>query len=282
MNAQAEAEAVPIRTEATDPRCRLCGGELAHRFDLKVLEKYQVGYFRCRGCDSLQTEDPYWLSEAYSHNLSNLDTGAGQRNLQNLGVCYAISKIYKARSAIDIGGGSGLLCRFLRDYAINCFVSDKYAAPTYAQGFTEPDFDKPDMVMAFEVLEHFANPRVDLDPLFALDPKVLLISTGFYDDQKQDWWYLSAESGQHLFFYSKKALQFIAARYGYEMVRGGEYTLFVKPESFSASRKFLTRVFFKDRINRLSRSLIVLLPTPGVWQDHLLQLKRAKSDGPAP
>src|ERR1700730_9135404 len=113
--------------------CRLCQGRLSFRFKSTVLGRYSVHYFECRECRSLQTEPPYWLNEAYSHNLSGLDTGAAQRNLHNLAACYIISKLFGATDAIDYGGGDDLLCRLLRDYGLNCFVSDKYAKVTYAQ-----------------------------------------------------------------------------------------------------------------------------------------------------
>src|SRR5688572_10641672 len=127
--------------------CRLCGEHVAFVFLLKVLRSYDVSYYRCQHCGSLQTERPYWLEEAYrKNNLSILDTGAAQRNINNLAACYAVSKLLKAANVIDVGGGDGLLCRLLRDYEINCFVKDKYASPTYAQGYTEPDFKVPDLL----------------------------------------------------------------------------------------------------------------------------------------
>ena len=102
----------------------------------------------------MQTERPYWMQEAYSTNLSILDTGAGQRNLLNLAATYAVCGLLRANNVIDFGGGDGLLCRLLRDYEVNCFVSDKYAAATYARAFVTPDFDRPDILLAFEVFEH--------------------------------------------------------------------------------------------------------------------------------
>jgi len=56
------------------------------------------------------------------------------------------------------GIGDGLLCRLLRDYNVNCYVKDKYAVATYGQGFSELDFATPNLLLAFEVLEHFAAP----------------------------------------------------------------------------------------------------------------------------
>src|SRR5262249_43503280 len=158
-----------------DQNCRLCRGPLRRRFALRVLGKYDVGYFLCQDCGSLQTQPPYWLAEAYGHNLSNLDTGAAQRNLHNLAACYALAKLCNLRNVLDVGGGDGLLCRLLRDYGVNCFVRDRYARPAYAQGFTEPDFRQPDLVVAIEVIEHFANPGPELDELFGTGAEVFLI-----------------------------------------------------------------------------------------------------------
>src|SRR5271165_5555522 len=205
--------------------CRLCGGQLSHRFNLVVLRRHDVAYYECTDCNSLQTEDPYWLSEAYERSLSNLDTGAAQRVLRNLAASYAVAKLFGVKNAIDIGGGDGLLCRFLRDYGINCFVKDKYAAPTYAQGFTEPDFSVPDLVLAFEVFEHFQNPKADLTALLGMGSSLFLVSTCLYTNQKGDWWYLAPEGGQHVFFYSKKALHLIARRYGCELFICGSIAL---------------------------------------------------------
>ena len=48
-------------------------------------------------------------------------------------------------------------CAGCRDYDLNCYVKDKYATPTYAQGFTDQDFSVPDLIIGFEVLEHFSK-----------------------------------------------------------------------------------------------------------------------------
>jgi hypothetical protein len=255
--------------------CRLCEDKLTHQFDLTLLGKYDVPFSKCEQCGSLQSETPYWLDEAYSgKNLSNLDTGAAQRNIHNLAACYAICKLFKIKDVIDIGGGDGLLCRMLRDYRINCFVKDKYATPIYAQGFTEQNFLKPDMIIGFEVLEHFANPRVDLEELFQFQSKALLLSTAIYDGQSKDWWYLVPESGQHVFFYSKKALEMIAKKYGYSLVMSGGFILLLKERS--VVKKALAKLALSKVVCRLLRSWVVLLPAPGIQQDQALQIEQSK------
>jgi len=233
------------------------------------LSKYQVSYFECDRCDSLQTEAPYWLGEAYGSNLSRLDTGSVQRNLQNLAAAYIISKLFGVRDALDFGGGDGLLCRLLRDYGVNCFVRDKYANPTYSQGFSEPDFSEPNLVLAFEVLEHFAAPATEVADLFQSQPRVLVLSTTLYRQQPKDWWYLGAESGQHVFFYSAKSLRMIADKYGYSIVLSGGYALFVRKSDHSVWKSFLAKILLMRLLCRLLRGLILIMPAPGVWRDHL-------------
>jgi hypothetical protein len=255
--------------------CRLCEGDLLQQFNLTMLGKYDVAFSKCKQCHSLQTQTPYWLEEAYAgNNLSNLDTGAAQRNIHNLAACYSISRLFKIHNVIDMGGGDGLLCRMLRDYNINCFVKDKYATPTYAQGFTEQNFSTPDMVIGFELLEHFANPKTDLEELFGLHAKVMLLSTALYTDQKGDWWYLVPESGQHVFFYSKQALEMIAKNYDYSLIISGGFILLLKQTS--SFKSLVAKLLLSKIVCRLIRAWVVLLPAPGIKQDQALQAKQSQ------
>jgi 2-polyprenyl-3-methyl-5-hydroxy-6-metoxy-1,4-benzoquinol methylase len=257
--------------------CRLCQGKTQNKFLQKILGKFEVNYYKCIDCGSLQTETPYWMNEAYKiNNLNNTDTGAVQRNLHNLSMCYLITKILRAKNVLDIGGGDGLLCRLLRDYKINCFVKDKYATPTYGQGFTEQNFNIPDLILAFEVMEHYTNPNIELEKIFSYKPKAVLISTLIYTNQNQDWWYLAPESGQHLFFYTKKAIEIIAFKYDYKLIMSGGYILFVK--SANIWLKIASKILMNGRIVRLFKCIIILLPTPGVRDDYLLQVQKSKQE----
>lgn len=254
--------------------CRLCAGPAFRRFELNVLGRHEVPYFECAQCHSLQTQAPYWLDEAYREgNLSNLDTGAFQRNINNLGACFAIAKLFKAVNAIDAGGGDGLLCRMLRDYGVNCFVTDRHATPTYAQGFTEPDFDTPDLLVCFEVLEHFSNPVADLKALFRGSPRVMLLSTELYEGQGPDWWYLVPESGQHVFFYSRQALEEVARTHGYAITFSGGFILLTRGASLLQQR--LAAMLLKSRVCRWIRAWVVTRPTPNMGRDFALQRERS-------
>lgn len=251
--------------------CRLCSAKTTQKFEGKILNKYDVGYFECQSCKSLQTEPAYWLGEAYASNLSSLDTGAVQRNWHNFYAIYLLCKIFKLNNVLDLGGGDGLLCRSLRDYEINCFVQDQYATPTYAQGFTTPNFEVADLVLGFEVWEHLLNPSVDLDRFFEKRPKTLLITTTPYSNQDAKWWYLAPESGQHIFFYSINALEYIANKYGYDLHRVDNFLLFIRKDCESKTKIYLFRKSLQGKLNRFLKYKIMRKPTPGVWKDYLQQ-----------
>ena len=261
-----------IQNNITTFRCRLCQGELISLFQLEVLNKYDVHYFSCKQCKSLQTEEPYWLEEAYGDsNLSNLDTGAAQRNLDNLAAVYAICKLFNFKNVIDVGGGDGLLTRLLRDFEINCYAKDKFAKMTYAQGFTEENFDHPDLVLGFELIEHYPHPSMDLDDLFAYKPKAIFLSTGIYNNHQEDWWYLVPESGQHIFFYSKEALELIATKYQYHLIMRGGYILFIQEKFYF--KKWLVRKLIKGGNLRRMKTYLMTKTPHGVGKDFSLHSK---------
>jgi hypothetical protein len=255
-----------VSVEVQPAACRLCGGGSSHSFSKTVLGKYDVRYQRCERCNSLQTEPPYWLAEAYASGALNLlDTGAAQRNVGNFSVCLVLCKLLGARNVLDYGGGDGLLCRLLRDYGLNCYVSDRYASPSYALGFTKPDFERPEMVLLFEVLEHFANPRDELGRVFELGADSIVATTDFYDGHDQNWWFLIPETGQHVFFYSRRGLEEFARGYGYSTLFVNQYAVFRRGSATQMSRvrDALLKLSLAPRVSRLIRGLTALMRPNG-------------------
>jgi Methyltransferase domain len=248
-------------------RCRLCNGAVRLQFSIRVLARYMVEYSSCLICGSLQTEPPYWLKDAYQHNLAILDTGAAQRNLANLSAAYVVARLLGMRDLLDFGGGDGLLCRLLRDYGLNCFLEDKYAKASYALAFTHPNFEKPELLLAFEVLEHFENPQSDLQMLFQCNPKALLASSVPYSMQDSGWWYLTPETGQHVFFYSGAAMRLIAKKWGFDVIGQGYYWLFIRSGTVGRVRKALASALLTRPFLRLVGALLRLMPTPAVTKD---------------
>jgi hypothetical protein len=211
-------------------KCRLCGSATTSEFIQRVLGRFDVTYFKCNSCGSLQTETPYWLAESYKdHSLAVSDTGAADRTLRNLALVTAMAKILGISGPIlDFGGGDGLLCRLLRDIGFDCWVFDSHSKPSYAQGFVGKLDNRFELITSFEVFEHFVNPAAEVADLFSTKARVILISTELYRNQGANWWYISPETGQHLFFYSEQAIRLIAERANCSVIIGKAFVLFVR------------------------------------------------------
>ena len=61
--------------------CKICLSLTSRQFQAEILNKYIVSYYLCPNCSFLQTENPYWLEEAYLQPINDSDTGIMYRNL---------------------------------------------------------------------------------------------------------------------------------------------------------------------------------------------------------
>lgn len=229
-------------------RCRLCSGSLSRKFSLAVLGKYDVDYLNCEVCKSLQTAKPFWLDETYGGTLPNLDCGAARRALRTCSLIFLASTILglgQRCRLLDFGGGDGFVCRYLRDIGFDAFVYDKYCKNVYAEGFSKEPGGAYDVVSAIEVLEHLAEPNIELSMIFSLRPSAVIVSTDLYRGQGHAWKYLGPEQGGHVFFYSENALKLIATRYGYTAILHDSSTVFVR-----------------ERVSRLRRAALALSLRP--------------------
>ncbi len=202
--------------------CRICGKNAQPFFAKQILGKHHVSYFKCPACGQVQTEKPYWLAEAYSSFSSKLDTGMADRCLWTALTTVALARrmgIGPEEPCLDWGAGTGLFVRFCRDYGMNFFYLDPYAENIFASGFELNKAKPPSSlacVTAFEVAEHLPSPLEDFGELFALSPRHILFSTLLYTGQAADWWYFT-DNGQHVAFYTRRSLEFIAGHYGYHL-----------------------------------------------------------------
>ena len=213
------------------PNCRLCDGAAREIFRARILGKYDVAYERCAECGSLQTESPYWLNEVYkSHNLGITDTGAALRAIDCQAVVWTAARVLglpKRASILDFGGGSGLLCRLLRDRGFDARVSDAHAENDFARGFDDGEATY-DVSCAFEVAEHLTNPKSEMNMILGRGRQLCIIGTETYTGQGDDWWYLAREEGQHVFFYSEAGMAQLGSAYGFEYLKIANWHLFLK------------------------------------------------------
>lgn len=254
------------RNSASSP-CRACGAATRYLFDGQLLGRLQVGYFECPVCRYVQTEEPYWLEDAYRRSITASDTGIMVRNQYNARLVLATSYLLGVLNGtvVDHAGGYGILVRMLRDLGINALWSDRYSENLLASGF-EYEGGPAQLVTAFEAFEHFVHPWQELAALLAVAPNVL-ISTDIMPSPTplhQDWWYYGPEHGQHIGFFREETLRQLAAKHGKKLLSDGRaYHLFTD-QNLSLLQWRLVRKIISKMPGLLASRL-----SSKVWSDHL-------------
>ena len=227
-------------------QCRVCENTSEKVFNSFVLNKYFVDYFHCSNCGFLQTEEPYWLKEAYESTINITDTGLIDRNLSFSRVLSIL--IYfnfnKDAKFLDYAGGYGLFTRLMRDVGFDFYWHDPYTKNLLAKGF-ESDLhpaEKFELITAFEVFEHLVNPKEELAKMLQLSDTIIF-STEHLPSKIPDpknWWYYGFEHGQHISFYSKNAFQWLANYYNLNYYFDSSVHLLTR-RSFNPTRLILMK-----------------------------------------
>jgi len=212
------------------PECPVCSGKRRQLFQARILKKYDVHYFLCDACGLIQTEQPYWLNEAYSSAIAEADTGLVARNLEIaaklsglLYFCFDANARY-----LESAGGYGLLTRLMRDRGFDFRWHDPYCENLFARGFEwDPAMGAAGCgaVTAMEVLEHVMNPADFIrNALAQAGTRTIICSTLPYEGeppQPDRWWYYSLESGQHISFFRRDTLKVLADKLGLRIYSHG-------------------------------------------------------------
>lgn len=198
--------------------CHVCREKTHKIFCAKVLNKYSVTYYQCSYCRFIQTEEPYWLKEAYSNAIASLDVGLVGRNLHMADVTeLIIRKTFDPLGRfLDYAGGYGLLVRLMRDKGFDFYRQDPFCENLFAKYLDLKDLpsgQRFELLTAFEVFEHLENPLVEIEVMFSYSDSILFSTELQPNDNirsPEDWHYFVPETGQHLSFYSLAALRYIA------------------------------------------------------------------------
>jgi hypothetical protein len=215
--------------------CKICGGGSGKLLSETILGKYQISYHRCQSCGFIQTEEPYWIEEAYSDAIADMDTGILERNSKFAQVVPKVIGAYfnpKARF-VDYGAGYGIFVRLMRDRGFDFYWQDNYCDNLFAKRYRYDSLpageQKFELLTAFEVFEHLVDPKVELEKMLKLAPSVLfstnLVPTNIDFDRQpeklRNWWYLNPETGQHVAFYTLPALRKLGEQYRLNLYSNG-------------------------------------------------------------
>ena len=215
----------PIAPVAGAVHCKICESATIDFGELRILSRYDARYRRCEACGFVFIEDVRWLEEAYSAAIAASDTGIAVRNLRVAAEASVLIQLAfpRAQRFLDYGGGAGLFVRLMRDRGFDFHLLDKYCANVFAGGFEAQPGDRFDLLTCFEVVEHLLEPLPAFRELAALAPAII-IGTELLPARRNrpgEWWYYAPETGQHVCFYTRRALETIGERLGMHLASNG-------------------------------------------------------------
>jgi hypothetical protein len=244
-------------------QCRICSSSTGLAFTHEVLRKYDCRYYFCDNCGGLQTEDPYWLEEAYEVTSPEAaaDTGILWRNLYLSRVVSVVRFCLFDRRGrfLDAAGGYGIFTRLMRDIGFDYYWSDKYCANLVARGF-EADAGPGApyaAVTAFEVIHFLPDPVAFVAELLeSTGTDTIFFTTELFAGEPpapEAWWYYAFPTGQHVTFYQRSTLELIGKRFGMRFYSSGVLHIWTRAKLNPLALRVLTSPGVVSLLNVLPR-----------------------------
>ena len=200
----------------TSLKCLLCD------FDTKIFYKEKNReFYKCDNCFSIMLNPINYISnkdekERYETHNNDVDDIRYQNFVSP--IVKSVKKDYKpSHIGLDFGAGTGPVITSLLEkegYKLNLY-------DPYFHNYPKNLNKKYDFIVCCEVIEHFYNPFEE----FKLMSEILnsngrlYCMTSLYDESInfEDWYYKNDET--HVFFYHKKALEWICAKFEFAKVK---------------------------------------------------------------
>ncbi len=189
--------------------CTLCKNRLKTKAD--------EFYFICDVCGAYIKDQHFYLNnfqekgiyEKHENDVNDL----GYQKFTSPITNAILEKFTPNHLGLDYGCGTGpVISKLLKEKEYRVELYDPYFYPN--ENYINYHYD---YIFSCEVFEHFYNPKEELEKLLSiLRPKgELLIMTLIFDSETdtnfKDWYY--RKDPTHVFIYTKKTVQFIAATY---------------------------------------------------------------------
>jgi hypothetical protein len=248
-------------------KCKIWQTECEEKFEAFILNKYKAKYYHCNNCGFLFIDNSTWLKEAYLDPINEEDTGIISRNIR---ISKRLSVILfllfnKKSNYLDFAGGYGLLVRIMRDIGFNFYWEDQYTENIFAKGFEWNSEIKIEAVTLFECFEHFLDPIEEIEKILKVSNNIIF-STELIPENTpnpDEWWYYGLSHGQHISFYSKKTLIYIAKKYNLKYYNIGNIHIL----SNLNKNKILLNLVKLDRFG--INKLVTLFLKSKTFEDHL-------------
>lgn len=205
--------------------CPVCGTAMTEFDTATVLDRYDARYHRCGSCGLVATLETPWLEDAYTHAIHDADSGLLRRARRNSQLVAAVIRAEGLRGGrfLDWAGGYGTFAQLMREKGFDFWQHDDFATPVFARQFQDPGSGRYDLVTAFEVVEHLADPVRELAHLAERTDLVLFTTETLPDPAPPvaQWWYYMPEVGQHITFHTVESLRRVGAALGYRLTSNG-------------------------------------------------------------
>lgn len=178
---------------------------------------HQRTYHRCDNCDAIFLDRTFQLppdqeKQRYLLHHNDVNDSGYQKFVSP--IVEAVFKEQKPKSyGLDFGSGSGpVITKLLRDAQYTITTYDPIFDPN-----TTALLHKYEYITCCEVIEHFYNPAQEFELLSSLLQKqgTLYCKTHLFNSSLtfDSWWYKNDPT--HVFFYTKKTLQWITQQFGF-------------------------------------------------------------------